>query len=121
MRHSIFFLVLIFTCTTINPASAISVSFADIHMISSQKIDVYQLDGVNATHVARMNSTDQIVLDPTYNYQFVLLPDKTDWYKSMTTTLEYMTTSDGGQLVTALAFFAIFGGGFIAIGSRLWR
>lgn len=121
MRTLLFFSFLLLSALIIPLASANTVSFSNIHLVDSQKLDIYEIDGSNTTYLGQFNSTDSIELDPASNYQIVLKPSKMDWYQSMHSIMDYMTTTDGGQLITALAFFAVFGGGFIVFGSRMWN
>jgi len=119
MRTSLLFLSLLLIIIT-PLASASTVSLSNIHLVDSQKIDVYEIDGLNSTYLGEFNSTDSINLDPAKNYHFVLKPSKMDWYQSVTSGLDYMTTTDGGQVVIAILVFAVVGGGAIVLISRLW-
>jgi hypothetical protein len=91
-----------------------------MHLLDSEKIDVYEVNGLNTTYLGEFNSTDSLNLDPTNNYQFVLKPSKMDWFQQTTTTLTYLTTTDGGQFLNAMMYFAVFGGGLIYFFSKLW-
>lgn len=103
------------------PASAQSISFSDIHLLSNQKIDVYEVNGTDTTYLGEFNTTDSLTLNPDLSYHVVLKPNKMDWYQSGTLMLTYLTTSDGGLVLNALMYFAVFGGGFIFLVSRLWN
>ena len=116
MRTSLAFFILLILILPL--ASATTVSFSNIHLVDSQKIDVYELDGLTATYLGEFNSTDSLTLDPTKHYQFVLKPSKMDWYQSVTTGLDYMTTTDGGQVFIAMLIFTAVGGSLIAIFTR---
>ncbi len=112
-----FFLLLLLIVV---PVSAQSISFSNLHLLDSEKIDVYQVSGTNTTYLGEFNSTDSLNLDPASNYQFVLKPSKMDWFMETKSTLSYLTTTDGGQFLNAMMYFAVFGGGLIYFFSRLW-
>ena len=112
-----FFLLLLLI---IVPVSAQSISFSNLHLVDSEKIDVYEINGANTTYLGEFNSTDSLTLDPALNYQFVLKPSKMDWFMETKSTLSYLTTTDGGQFLNAMMYFVVFGGGLIMFFSRVW-
>ncbi len=116
---SIFCFLLLIT-SSISSVSAAVLTISDLRMTSDQIYEVYVITENGTYFQGEYNFEDPskstfILLEPGYDYHLVLKPSPTDWFATIPTTIEYMTSSEGSRLLGMILVFALFIGGFGAI------
>lgn len=121
MRTSTFSIFLLLLLLSTSFASASTLTISDMRMTHDQMYEVYLVTPNETFYQGELDFSDSgnaqflLINNASYNYHLVCKPTPIDWFATVPSTLEYVTSSEGSRFLGMLLVFALFGGGFAAI------